>query len=165
VKRGETIVLHAAAGGVGLIACQWAKHLGATVIGTAGSEEKAAVARAHGCDHVILYNQEDVAARCARADRRPGRAGGLRRRRQGHLRRLARLPGPARPAGGLRQRLGCRASARHPLAQQQGLALPDAPHARPLRRHPRDPARRRRRAVRGGARAGRPHRGARRRFP
>jgi len=63
VKRGETIVLHAAAGGVGLIACQWAKHLGATVIGTAGSEEKAAVARAHGCDHVILYNQEDVAAR------------------------------------------------------------------------------------------------------
>src|SRR6185436_15659417 len=63
VKRGETIVLHAAAGGVGLIACQWAKQLGATVIGTAGSEEKAAVARAHGCDHVILYNQEDVAAR------------------------------------------------------------------------------------------------------
>jgi NADPH2:quinone reductase len=63
VQRGETIVFHAAAGGVGLIACQWAKHLGATVIGTAGSEEKAALARAHGCDHVILYNHEDVAAR------------------------------------------------------------------------------------------------------
>jgi NADPH2:quinone reductase len=63
VERGETIVFHAAAGGVGLIACQWAKHLGATVIGTAGSEEKAALARAHGCDHVILYNHEDVAAR------------------------------------------------------------------------------------------------------
>jgi NADPH2:quinone reductase len=63
VQRGETIVFHAAAGGVGLIACQWARHLGATVIGTAGSEEKARLARAHGCEHVILYNQEDVAAR------------------------------------------------------------------------------------------------------
>src|SRR4051812_2007996 len=52
IQRGETIVFHAAAGGVGLIACQWAKHLGATVIGTAGSEEKARLARAHGCDEV-----------------------------------------------------------------------------------------------------------------
>jgi NADPH:quinone reductase len=63
VAPGETILIHAAAGGVGLIACQWAKALGATVIGTAGSEEKAALARAHGCDHVILYAQEDVPAR------------------------------------------------------------------------------------------------------
>jgi len=63
VKKGETILIHAAAGGVGLIVCQWAKHLGATVIGTAGSEEKAALARAHGADHVILYRTEDVAAR------------------------------------------------------------------------------------------------------
>jgi NADPH2:quinone reductase len=63
IQPGETIVFHAAAGGVGLIACQWAKHLGATVIGTAGSEEKARLARAHGCDHVIIYNKEDVAAR------------------------------------------------------------------------------------------------------
>jgi NADPH2:quinone reductase len=63
VKPGDTILWHAAAGGVGLIACQWAKHLGATVIGTAGSAEKADLARAHGCDHVILYREEDVAAR------------------------------------------------------------------------------------------------------
>jgi NADPH2:quinone reductase len=63
IQAGETIVFHAAAGGVGLIACQWAKHLGATVIGTAGSEEKAALARAHGCDHVLIYGKEDVAAR------------------------------------------------------------------------------------------------------
>jgi NADPH2:quinone reductase len=63
VVRGDTIVFHAAAGGVGLIACQWAKHLGATVIGTVGSEEKARLARAHGCDHVVIYGQEDVAAR------------------------------------------------------------------------------------------------------
>lgn len=63
VKPGDTILWHAAAGGVGLIACQWAKHLGATVIGTAGSPEKAELARAHGCDHVILYREEDVAER------------------------------------------------------------------------------------------------------
>jgi NADPH2:quinone reductase len=65
VERGDTIVFHAAAGGVGLIACQWAKQLGATVIGTVGNEEKARLARAHGCDHVIIYGsgKEDVAAR------------------------------------------------------------------------------------------------------
>ena len=65
VKPGDTIVIHAAAGGVGLIVSQWAKHLGATVIGTAGSEDKAEVARAHGCDHVLGY--DDFAARCARS--------------------------------------------------------------------------------------------------
>jgi NADPH2:quinone reductase len=63
VSPGDTILIHAAAGGVGLIACQWAKALGATVIGTAGSKDKAELARAHGCDHVILYKEEDVPAR------------------------------------------------------------------------------------------------------
>jgi len=63
VQAGDTILIHAAAGGVGLIMCQWAKHLGATVIGTVGSAEKAAVARAHGCDHPIVYTQEDFVAR------------------------------------------------------------------------------------------------------
>ncbi|HET6468979.1 MAG TPA: quinone oxidoreductase [Geminicoccaceae bacterium] len=63
VKPGDTILFHAAAGGVGSIACQWAKHLGATVIGTAGSREKAELAKASGCDHVILYKEEDFAAR------------------------------------------------------------------------------------------------------
>ncbi|MFD1251946.1 MULTISPECIES: quinone oxidoreductase [Devosia] len=63
VQRGETILWHAAAGGTGLIATQWAKALGATVIGTVGSSEKADMARAHGCDHVINYRQEDFAAR------------------------------------------------------------------------------------------------------
>jgi NADPH2:quinone reductase len=63
VKPGETILMHAAAGGVGLIACQWAKHLGATVIGTVGSDEKAALAKAHGCDYPILYRSEDFVAR------------------------------------------------------------------------------------------------------
>lgn len=63
VKKGDPILVHAAAGGVGLLLCQWAKHLGATVIGTVGSEEKAKLARAHGCDHVLFYRTEDVAAR------------------------------------------------------------------------------------------------------
>jgi NADPH2:quinone reductase len=63
VKPRDTILIHAAAGGVGLIMCQWAKHLGATVIGTVSSDEKAAVARAHGCDHAIVYTREDFAAR------------------------------------------------------------------------------------------------------
>lgn len=63
VKQGDTILVHAAAGGVGLILCQWARSLGATVIGTVGSQAKAELAREHGCDHVILYDREDVAAR------------------------------------------------------------------------------------------------------
>ena len=63
VKAGDTILIHAAAGGVGLIVCQWAHHLGATVIGTVGSEAKAELARAYGCDHAILYNEEDFAER------------------------------------------------------------------------------------------------------
>ena len=62
VKKGDTILIHAAAGGVGLIVCQWAKHLGATVIGTVGSAEKADLARIHGCDHPILYKDEDFPA-------------------------------------------------------------------------------------------------------
>ena len=63
VKSGDTILFYAAAGGVGLIACQWAKHLGATVIGCVGSEEKAELAKANGCDHPILYRDENVPER------------------------------------------------------------------------------------------------------
>jgi NADPH:quinone reductase len=63
VKPGETILIHAAAGGVGLIVCQWAKHLGATVIGTVGDDEKAALAKKNGCDHPINYREEDFVAR------------------------------------------------------------------------------------------------------
>jgi NADPH2:quinone reductase len=63
VQPGDSILIHAAAGGVGLIVCQWAKALGATVIGTVGSDEKAALARAHGCDHPIVYTRENFADR------------------------------------------------------------------------------------------------------
>lgn len=63
VKPGDPILVYAAAGGVGLILCQWAKHLGAMVIGCVGSEEKAELAKANGCDHTILYSKEDVVER------------------------------------------------------------------------------------------------------
>ncbi|MEJ2086885.1 MAG: quinone oxidoreductase [Gammaproteobacteria bacterium] len=63
VQPGHRVLVHAAAGGVGLILCQWANHLGATVIGTVGSQEKAALARANGAHHTILYREEDVVAR------------------------------------------------------------------------------------------------------
>ncbi|AYH42512.1 quinone oxidoreductase [Azoarcus sp. DN11] len=63
VQPGDTVLIHAAAGGVGLIACQWAKALGATVIGTVGSDAKAELARAHGCDHPIVYTREKFAER------------------------------------------------------------------------------------------------------
>ncbi|HNF65446.1 quinone oxidoreductase [Plasticicumulans sp.] len=63
VQAGDTVLVHAAAGGVGLIACQWAASLGATVIGTVGSKEKAGLAAAHGCAHPILYREEDFVAR------------------------------------------------------------------------------------------------------
>jgi NADPH2:quinone reductase len=63
LKSGDTILLHAAAGGVGLIVGQWAKLLGLSVIGTVSSEAKAELARAHGCDHIVLYSREDVAKR------------------------------------------------------------------------------------------------------
>ncbi len=63
VRRGETVLFHAAGGGVGLIACQWLKALGVTVIGTVGTDAKAEVARAHGCDYPIVYTRENFAAR------------------------------------------------------------------------------------------------------
>ena len=59
VKAGDTVLVHAAAGGVGLFICQWAKHLGATVIGTVGSDDKAALATANGCDHAVVYTRDD----------------------------------------------------------------------------------------------------------
>src|SRR2546421_611002 len=63
VQPGETVLFHAAAGGVGLIACQWLNALGATVLGTVGTDDKAKIAKAHGCDHPIVYTREDFAKR------------------------------------------------------------------------------------------------------
>jgi NADPH2:quinone reductase len=63
VEKGMNVLMHAAAGGVGLILCQWANHLGANIIGTVGSKDKAALAEANGCHHTILYRDEDFVAR------------------------------------------------------------------------------------------------------
>jgi NADPH2:quinone reductase len=63
LQPGETILVQAAAGGVGLILCQWAHHIGATVIGTVGNEQKAELAQSHGCDHPIIYTREDFVRR------------------------------------------------------------------------------------------------------
>ena len=72
VRAGDTVLIHAAAGGVGLIMCQWAKHLGATVIGTVGSKKKADLARAHGCDHAIVYTEQNFVDRVKRITKGEG---------------------------------------------------------------------------------------------
>lgn len=72
LRGGETILFHAAAGGVGLIACQWARALGVTMIGTVGSDEKAALARAHGCTHTINYKTENIVERVKEITRGEG---------------------------------------------------------------------------------------------
>ena len=69
IEPGHRVLIHAAAGGIGLLACQWAKAMGANVIGTVGTEEKAKLALANGCDHVILYNNEDFAERVKQISR------------------------------------------------------------------------------------------------
>ena len=128
IQAGDTILFHAAAGGVGLIACQWAKHLGATVIGTVGSDEKAELARAHGCDHPIVYTRENVVERGPRADGRSGGPCRLRLRGPGHVRRLPRLPAAGRHDGELRAGIGADPAVRDRRAGGEGLALsPAAP--------------------------------------
>ncbi len=72
VKKGDTILLHAAAGGLGLILCQWAKALGATVIGTVGTKKKADIAAAHGCDHPIVYTRQNFVDRVKRITKGKG---------------------------------------------------------------------------------------------
>lgn len=72
VKRGDTILIHAAAGGLGLILCQWASYLGATVIGTVGSKQKADMARAHGCHHPIIYTKQNFVDRVKRLTKSAG---------------------------------------------------------------------------------------------
>ena len=90
LKGGETILFHAAAGGVGSLACQWAKALGVKLIGTVSSPEKAALAKANGAWATIDYSHENVAQARAGTDRRQESPGGVRRRGQGHLADVAR---------------------------------------------------------------------------
>ena len=145
VKAGETVLVHAAAGGVGLIQCQWLKHLGVTVIGTVGSEEKAALARAHGCDHPVLYRTEDFAERVLEITDGQGVPVVYDSHRCRHAGGLAQESRAARRAGVFRQCIGpdhrlqpgpARAEIRlhhaaHPLRLQR-----DAGRARGIGRRP-----------------------------
>ena len=112
VKRGDTVLVHAAAGGVGLLLVQMCHHLGARVIGTVSTPQKAALAREAGADEVILYSQVDFEVGDAPPDRQQGRACDLRRRRRGNVFKRAEPAAAPRPHGQLRsgQRLRCRRS-------------------------------------------------------
>ena len=148
VKPGETILIHAAAGGVGLIVCQWAKHLGATVIGTVGDDEKAALAKAHRLRPSDQLPQGGFRRPGERDHRRQEAAGGLRFGRQGHLLQIARLPAPLGADGVVRPILGRGGAGRSRHPRRQGLAVPDPADAQHLHREPRGPADRGARAVR-----------------
>ena len=135
LSRGETILFHAAAGGVGLIACQWARHLGVTMIGTVSSAEKAKLAKARGCDHIIDYTTEDVAARVAAltgGKKVPVVYDGVGK---DTFIGVARQPRTARPAGVVRQRIRRRHRCRPRHSVRQGFAVRHATHARDLHGH------------------------------
>ena len=136
VQAGDTILMHAAAGGVGLIACQWAKHLGATVIGTVGSDKKAELARTHGCDHPVVYTRESFVARVKELTGGRGVPGGLRLGGTGHLPRFAGVPAAPRHDGELRAVVGLGSPDRPGSAQREGLGLSHPPHPHALRRLP-----------------------------
>ncbi len=123
IQAGDTILVHAAAGGVGLIMCQWAAALGATVIGTVGTDEKAELARAHGCDHPIVYTRQDFVAEVERitgGDKLPVVYDSVGR--DTFLKSLDCLQ-TARTDGQLRQCLGPARADRARHARAEGIAL------------------------------------------
>ena len=121
-KTGDTILIHTAAGGVGLLLVQWSKHLGATVIGTVGNIAKQQVALDHGCDHAILYRRGGFRRR-HQAHRARWRQRRVRRSRQGYVCQILRLHGAIRHVGELRQRIRPCAADRHSAALAQGLSV------------------------------------------
>ena len=140
LAAGDFVLWHAAAGGVGLIACQWAKAMGLKLIATAGSAEKCQLALDHGAAFAIDYRKENFVERVKAITDGQGREGGLRLGRQRHLRRLARLPAAVWSDGQLRQRQRAGAAVRARPARPQGLAVPDARHAVHAHRHARSHA-------------------------
>ena len=143
VQPGDTIVIHAAAGGVGLIMCQWAKHLGATVIGTVSSDDKAAVARAHGCDHTIVYTREDFAERVREITGGEGVPVVYDSVGQGDIRGIAAMPSPARRDGIVRQIIGRPRSRAAAAPRRAWLDLSHPSERLELHRYPRRAARHR----------------------
>ena len=134
VGKGDVILFHAAAGGVGLIACQWAKALGATVIGTVGNDEKAALAKAHGCDYPIVTTREDFVERVKEitdGEKLPVVYDSIGK---DTFLQVARLPAPARHDGAVRAIVRPRRSGRSRHFRTEGLAVLHPPVAQQLRR-------------------------------
>ena len=136
VAKGDTILFHAAAGGVGLIACQWAKSLGATVIGTVGSEEKAKIAKAHGCDYPVIYTREDFVARVKEITRDQKLPVVYDSVGKDTFYEIARLPQAQGHDGELRPVLGFGRSDRSRRLRTEGLAVLHAPDTKHLRCRP-----------------------------
>jgi NADPH2:quinone reductase len=162
LKHGDYVLFHAAAGGVGLIACQWAKALGLQLIGTAGSDEKCALALANGAAHAINYRTEDFAARVKDITGGAGVKVVYDSVGKDTLGQVARLPAPLRPDGQLRQCLRASAPVCPGQPGRQGLDLRDAPDPVQPHHHARGDAGHGRRPVcRGAQRPGEdPHRAA-----
>ncbi len=150
VQPGNTVLFHAAAGGVGLIFGPWAKHLGATVIGTAGSPGKVELARRHGYDHVINYREQDFVAEVGRLTGGRKLRRRLRRRRQGHFPGLARLHQADGHVRQLRPVFGPGPAVSGHAAFAEGLAVCHATHDLPLYRRTQGAGCGGRRAVRRG---------------
>ena len=136
VAAGDTILFHAAAGGCGLIACQWARHLGATVIGTVSTPEKAELARAHGCDHPIVYTQENFTKRVMEITHGNGVPVVFDSVGKDTFLGSARLSATTRPDGQLRQRVGRRRAVQPRPAGREGVPVLDPPHSVHLHQHP-----------------------------
>src|SRR5438067_2078646 len=149
---GQVRLCQAAAGGTGLILCQWAAALGATVIGTVSTEAKAEMAHAHGCNHTILYTKHETGFRSGSFPylRRRETAGGLRLCRQGYIPALARLSTTTRIDGDVRTSFRSHRPYCTRSTVADGLALSDAPTPLPLHRATRCARSFRERAVRGG---------------
>jgi hypothetical protein len=138
VKAGDTILIHAAAGGVGSIVSQWASHLGAEVIGTVGSAEKAEIAKKNGCTHPILYGEVDFAERVQDNHQRSGCGRGVRQRWPGHVHEIPGLPPAHGNDGHFRPGIGPRVAAGNRGAGGQRLlvshpAQPDDLHGQTAR--------------------------------
>ena len=136
LRSGEACLVHAAAGGVGLLLCQIAKMRGARVIGTVSTEDKAKLAREAGADEVILYTPAGLRGRGQAPHGWEGTSGRVRLRRQGHVRAGIRLPGPPRDDGPVRAVERPRRALRRREARRGRLALPDPAESRRLHGDP-----------------------------
>ena len=151
LNAGDTILFHAAAGGVGLIACQWARALGVTMIGTVGSDEKAALVKAHGCTHAIVYSRENFVERVKELTDGKGVPVVYDSVGKRYVSRVARLPVAKGPVRELRQFVGSDLRIRYRPSHAEGIAVRNAADDGFVRHVARETARNGRRSLRSGA--------------